>query len=548
MSLMENEIIKKQEEIINTLRMELTTAKNNENINLKRALAAEALLEDKNAQIDYLKLEVAMLQNKKYGKSSDKVDLDKYPNLFNFETFNEAEATADTNEPEPEYEEKVIKVRKNKNKNLINRLENLEEYVIEHDLTNEEKDELSTKGKLVYIGSTDTNKIAYRPAKYYKEVHKYHKYKLIPFDNDDNETFHQVKYDLAFPKAMASSSLISNVIVEKYLKAVPLDRQEKLLHNQMFDISKTNLSNWVIESCNYLKPIFNIMHNDILNFDIVYMDETVVEVIKNPNSTCRIWEMVSPKYEKPIILYFFKQTREYQHAKELLNGFKGKYVQSDAYGAYDKIDGVIDVLCWAHAKRKFTDIFKVAKGKHKVHESYCSKAIKYIDSLYHVEHELDRMNASDEERYLVRNEKSKKIIDEYHNFLKEAYEIFSSSSKMGQAIFYSLNNISKLSNYLLDGRLEIDNNRAERNIKPFVIGRKNWLFSYSDVGADSSATIYSVVNTAIENHIKVFEYLIYVFDNMAKYNLDNLTEKDKLEIKDKLLPYSPNLPEYLKVK
>ena len=136
------------------------------------------------------------------------------------------------------------------------------------------------------------------------------------------------------------------------------------------------------------------------------MDETVEQVIKNPNSTCRIWELVSPKYETPIVLYFHKESREHHHAKDILDGFKGKFVQSDAYKAYYKIDGVVDVLCWAHAKRKFSDILKVAKGKHKVHETYCSKAIKYIDSLYHIEHKLAKNNASYDEIYQARQSQS----------------------------------------------------------------------------------------------------------------------------------------------
>ncbi len=143
---------------------------------------------------------------------------------------------------------------------------------------------------------------------------------------------------------------------------------------------------------------------------------------------------------------------------------------------------------------------------------------------------------------------AKPIIDEYKKFLEEIYKnIFSKRSKMGQAIYYSLNNINKLSNYLLDGRLEIDN-RTERYISPFTISRKNWIFSFTDRGANSSTIVYSVTTTVIENHLKVFEYFTYLFDNLAKYNLYNLSENDIAEIKDKLLPYSPNLPINLKLK
>lgn len=147
---------------------------------------------------------------------------------------------------------------------------------------------------------------------------------------------------------MADSSLVAHVITEKFMKYVPLYRQEKFFSIKGLDIRRKNMSNWLMMATNYLRPLFELMHKDIIKNDIVLMDETTINVITNNRSQCYIWMINSSKYDIPILLYFFKKSREYNNALEILDGFKGHYVQSDCYQAYNDIPNVIDCCCLAH--------------------------------------------------------------------------------------------------------------------------------------------------------------------------------------------------------
>ncbi len=173
--------------------------------------------------------------------------------------------------------------------------------------------------------------------------------------------------------------------------------------------------------------------------------------------------------------------------------------------------------------------------------SICLQGIKFIDDLYKIEHKLEKEKASIERIYAVRNKEAKIILENYKKWLDETYPLLPPKGNLAKALFYSINNYDNLCNYLLDGRLSIDNNLAERCMKNFVIGRKNFLFCFTENGADMSAIAYSIVETAVANELDVFKYLTYLFDELATINKN---EEDNLR---RLLPYSNYLPEYLKV-
>lgn len=551
------DIIKQQAAIIEELQNKINNIdeiKNKADEMEKRALKAEALLEEQNFKIRYLELEVKMLQDAKYGKKADSAINGKQRDLFNYETFNEAEATANAEVTEPEIdneETKEVKFTAKKKKNLINRLENLKEEIIVHDISEEEKICKECGTALTKIGESKTIKLVYIPAKLVKQIHVYPKYKCEKCDNESTKTkIYESPYELAFPKTMVDSSIVAHIIVEKYLKYVPLYRQEKFYQNNGLDISRINLSNWVLSTKQYLKPIFDLMHKDVLKNDIALMDETTLNVLESKGSQNYVWLLRSSKFDIPVILYFYKENREHHNASDILAGFKGHFVQSDGYEAYQKIDGVINVCCWEHAKRRFSNILKVTNKNttYKIMNTYCNTAIDYINKLYRIEKELRKSKASIKEIFDTRNEKSIPIINEYFKWLKSVDDIFPKTSKMYDAIHYSLNHETLLKNYCLDGRLEIDNNSSERSIKSLVLGRKNFLFCVSEVGAEVSTIIYSIVETAIANKLNVSEYLIYVFNNMARI-IKNSESEDKLDEAAirKFLPYSETLPESLKV-
>lgn len=510
----------------------------------RRLREEQLLVEDQKFQIQYLKEEINMLKHREYGRRSEQLDK-QYPNLFNYDIFNEAEDNAtseEINEPinvetgEPQVV--TFEVKGKKKQNLINRLDKLEVKTIIHDIPEDEKICSECGSKLIKIGETETYKLRYIPAKLIKERHVYPTYKCENCYKDDITNIVKSSYELPFPKSMVSSSFVANMITDKFLKYVPLYRQEKLFRNVGLDISRQNLSNWFIAGANELSVLVDLMHKDILKQDIIHADETVLQVIKTCKTECRIWGMASNKYaNEQIRLYFYKDNRRHDTGIELFNGFKG-YIQSDCYQAYDKVPDCIDVACIAHARRKYADFIKACKGELKESNSICLQGIKFLDDLYKIEHKLE--NASIEKIYEVRNKESKEILNNYKKWLDETYPLLPSRGNLAKALYYSINNYDNLCNYLLDGRLAIDNNLAERCMKNFVIGRKNFLFCFTENGANKSAIAYSIVETAVANNLNVFEYLTYVFDTLPKIK----KEENSLR---KLLPYSKDLPKYLKV-
>lgn len=525
----------------------VNTETNNNQISYVKALEArvkelELINEDQRFQMEYMRQEIALLKSRKFDRRSEQLDK-QYPNLFNYDVFNEAEDEAkEVNEPidveTGEAQIVTFEVKGSKKKNLINRSNKLQEVTVIHDLTDEEKI-CDCGSTMVKIGETVTYKLKYIPAKLVKEKHVYPTYKCEECYKDDITNIVKAPYDLVFPKSMASSSLVANIITDKFAKYLPLYRQEKLFKNVGLDISRANMSNWFLAGAEMLKPLVDLMYEDILKNSIVHMDETTLQVIKSASNTCYMWGLFSSKYDNPIKLYFYKDNRRHENASELLKGFKG-YVISDGYEAYNKVDSCINVNCWAHARRKYAEIIKAFKGN--LTSSLCAEGIRFIDDLYKIEHKLEKKNASIDEIYETRQNESKSILDEYKAWLDKNYPTVPPKTALGKAMAYSLNQFDNLANYILDGRLSIDNNLAERGMKNFVIGRKNFLFCFTENGANMSSVAYSIVETALANNLNVFEYLIYVFDTLAKINNNDV---DNLR---RLLPYSNELPQHLRIK
>lgn len=537
-----DDIINQQKALIEALQKKLNATNQKLNDTNHQLKETQIIVEDQKTQMKLMAEQIALLKSRTFNRRSEQLDK-KVPNLFNYDVFNEAEDEAkDVVEPinEQTGEAQVVsfEVKGTKKKNLVNRLNKLAEVEIIHDLNEEEKNCPNCGNTLVRIGETVTYKLKYIPAKLIKEKHVYPTYKCTKCYKDDITTIVKAPNDLAFPKSMASSSLVANIISDKFSRYLPLYRQEKLFRNVGLDISRANLSNWFLAGARMLKPLVDLMYEDILKLDIVHMDETTLSVIKGVSNTSYMWGLFSSKYDTPIKLYFYKDNRRHENAAEILKGFKG-YVVSDGYEAYKKVTDCINVNCFAHARRKYAEIIKAFKGEYT--STYCDEALKFIDSLYHIEHELERSGASLDEINDVRHNRSKKVLDDYKKWLDEKYNEVPPKTAIGKAMAYSLNQFNELSNFLLDPRLPLDNNLAERGMKSFVLGRKNFMFCFTENGAEMSSVAYSVVETAIANNLNVYEYLIYVFDELAKSNgsVDNLR---------KLLPYSLNLPEYLKIK
>ncbi|MDI6814443.1 MAG: IS66 family transposase, partial [Desulfitobacteriaceae bacterium] len=271
-------------------------------------------------------------------------------------------------------------------------------------------------------------------------------------------------------------------------------------------------------------------------------DETTLQVLRDSgeliNSTSYMWLYRTGRDSPPIILYDYQTSRASKHPARFLNEFKG-YLHVDGYAGYDGLSNIRLVGCWAHARRKFDEALKAMPAGAKAAPTAAREGLEFCNKLFAIERELH--NVTSEERYEGRLAKSRPVVDAFSAWLKYQTPRVLPKSALGQAIQYCRNQWDKLTAFLLDGRLELDNNRSERSIKPFVIGRKNWLFANTPRGAKASATIYSVVETAKENGLNPFAYLVYLFEQLPNANLHDS------RVVDSFLPWSPSLPDFCRV-
>jgi transposase len=350
----------------------------------------------------------------------------------------------------------------------------------------------------------------------------------------------------AIKNSLASPSMLAHIMTRKYVEAIPLYRQEQQFTRYGINLSRQTLANWMIKASSaWLAPLYEAMHKELLTKEILHADETVVEVLREPgreaSAQSYMWLYRSGREDTPIVLYDYTQGRSGGYAKKFLSGFHG-YLHCDGYAGYHKLcdnsendTGCVTLVgCWAHARRKYDEALKALGAKESPAAVTIRQGLEYCNKLFQIEDEIKKH--SPEERTMYRMEKSKPLLDEYFAWVQKLEPIVLPKSKLGEAIFYSLKQRSYLENYLLNGRLEISNNRAERSIKPFVIGRKNWLFSNTPKGAVASAVIYSLIETAKENDLNPFPYLQYLFEQ-----LPNVDMKDP-ELLKKFLPWSSELP------
>jgi len=344
------------------------------------------------------------------------------------------------------------------------------------------------------------------------------------------------------PKSMASPGLLAHITVSKYQDALPLYRQETILRRIGVDLSRATLANWMIKTGVMVQPIINLLRDHLLEYDILQMDETTVQVLKEPGKTAQsksyLWLQKGGPPDKPVILYDYDPGRGAGVPMRLLEGFKG-YLQTDGYAGYNAIvaaNQLHHLGCMAHARRKFSDAVK-AQGRNKK-RGKAHRGLVLIQKLYQVERTARKQKLTPDERYAHRQKQAQPILDKLEVWLNESLPQLPPNSMTGKALNYLNNEWGKLTAYLQDGRLEIDNNGAENAIRPFVIGRKNWLFSTSVKGVEASANLYSLIETAKANGLEPYAYLRYLFVRLpAAKSVENFeallpvnVEKNQIQI------------------
>lgn len=317
------------------------------------------------------------------------------------------------------------------------------------------------------------------------------------------------------PKSNASPGLLAYIAVSKYQDALPLYRQETIFKRHGIDIPRATLANWMIKiGSGLFTPLINLMRDHLISHRLVHYDETRYQVLKEPGKTAQslsyMWVGVAGAVSERVILFDYSSSRAGHVPIQLLDGFNG-YLVTDDYAGYNAVSRRGDVIragCWAHARRKFDEALKIQKNK----IGKAQMAINYIAKLYRIEAKLK--TRSDDEKYTIRQAQSLPIINEMRMWLDKSLMQVSATSKVGVALHYLNNNWARLIRFLDDGIIPLDNNVAENAIRPFVVGRKNWLHSNSVKGAHASAAIYSLIETAKANALEPYAYLAHVIKEL----------------------------------
>jgi len=310
----------------------------------------------------------------------------------------------------------------------------------------------------------------------------------------------------------ATAEAVAYLMTQKYVMASPLYRLEHEIKEQGILLSRQTMSNWMMTAeYDYLRPVYEKLRERMLNEDILHADETELKVLKlakqNGSNKGFMWLFRTGKYSDiPTVLYRYEPSRSGDTAKEFLRGFNG-YLQTDGYSGYHKVSWATHVGCWSHARRKFLEAIEAQKG-----DTIAGRGFEYCEHLFRIEDAIAELSI--EERLQYRQEKAVPILNEFKAWADQ--QRVPAKSKIGKALTYLDNQWKYLVNYVLDGRLEISNNIAERSIKPFVIDRKNFLFSNTPNGACSTAVTMSVIETAKANGLNPYKYLEWIFKTAPK--------------------------------
>ena len=313
--------------------------------------------------------------------------------------------------------------------------------------------------------------------------------------------------------SLASSSSVAWTMYQKYANGMPLYRQEKDWKQYGIELSRSTLANWIIYNAyQYLEPLYEYFHRCLLKRKFLMADETTTQVLdepgRRPQSKSYMWLYRTGEDGNPtIILYGYSETRSGDNAKAFLKGFQG-YLACDGYQGYNKVPNMKRCSCWAHVRRYLIDA--VPKGKEYDYSNPAVQGVQYCNKLFEYEDWINKKNVSFEERKVLRLQKEKPILEAFWSWFDSQKPI--KNSRMDKAVTYIQNRRDTLETYLEDGRCSFSNNLSENAIRPFTLGRKNWLFSESPEGAKASATVYTMVEMAKAHDLNIYKYLKYLLD------------------------------------
>lgn len=469
----------------------------------------ERRLDQKDQRIKLLEEYIRLHNAKQYGASSEKGDGGQG------QLFNEAEAEQETGEIDTEIDASISVPAHTRKKNKRASIpDGLPVEDIIYDLPEAEKVCPHDGTALKAMGEDVHRQLDIEPAKV-KEIRHIRKKYACPCCEQYIAT--AKKPALPIEKSIASPGLLAYVSVSKYVDALPLYRQVNIFNRIGVELDRTTLANWMIKLGDVVQPLINLLLDKAREQSVLHMDETPLQVLNEPGKSAQsqsyMWLLATTQVSVPIMLYHYSASRSGDTPRHLLDDFSGALMVDgyEGYAAVCKQNTMTRLGCMAHARRKFVDAQK-AQVKNKAGKA--DIAISFIQKLYAVEKSC--ADASDQERHRMRQEKAKPLFDKLEKWLQKSLANTPPKTALGRALRYLSKQWPRLIGYLDNGAYPIDNNRAENAVRPFVIGRKNWLFANSQAGARASANLYSLIETAKANGLEPYAYLKQVFTELPK--------------------------------
>jgi transposase len=319
------------------------------------------------------------------------------------------------------------------------------------------------------------------------------------------------------PKSNASAGLLAHIAVAKYQDGLPLHRQESILARSGIELPRQTLARWMIRVAELAQPVVNLLWDELLSQPIVHCDETIVQVLKEPDkpatSHSYMWALAAGPPRRSVVLFDYHPSRSSEIPKRLLADFHG-YLMTDGYEGYNAVAaaaGIQHLCCMVHARRRFRD---AQRAQPPGTTGRADIALEYFRKLYQIERTI--AEADPDTRYRTRQAESVSLLKKFRAWLDEALVHVAPKGALGEALQYLHKYWPKLIRYCEDGRLPLDNNRLENSIRPFVIGRKAWLFSDTPAGAHASAALYSLIETAKASGIEPYSYLHHLFSALPE--------------------------------
>ncbi len=481
------------------------------------------------AEVERLHEYIRLALLRRFASKSEKINPNQ-PSLFN-----EVEELAPPEEPTENAENTQTPAPKKRKKRRISIPTFIPREVKVHDLPEEAKFCSHHQQPLVKIGEDVSEQLSIVPAQIFAVQHVRPKYAC---PDCEEQPVRQEKMPVQpIPGSMASASLLAYLIVSKYLDHLPLYRLQAMFQRIGVVITRFTMSRWMIRVATMLEPLYHLLEKELLESPHLFMDETPVQVLaepeRNPEQKSYMWVRArNTTHGPPIVLYHYAPSRGNEVAASLLTGFRG-ILQTDGYAAYDVFclkNRVLHAGCWSHVRRKFWEADKIAKKKT---GTLAHHALEIIRSLYEIEKKT--IDMAPDARLAYRKVHMTPLIEAFKAWLDDNVHKTPASLLPGKAIAYAIGQWEKLLLVLQFGDVSLDTNFVENKIRPFALGRKNWLFSQSVAGAKASAILYSFVITAKENGLDPYQYLSHILQRI------NTTKTEDLRV---LLPF-PNMLEQM---